>query len=98
MASEVGLGTGAGAGARSGTGLGAKPAEDGDSEVPVAAGRESEGATIVAKRRQGKRATKHWLEQKRLRKNRYMGKPTAEAGAGPEQQRHGSPGPGQEPR
>ena len=34
LASEVGLGTGAGAGARSGTGLGAKPAEDGDSEVP----------------------------------------------------------------
>ena len=62
MASEVGLGTGAGAGARSGTGLGGKPAEDGDSEVPVAAGRESEGATIVAKR-----ATKQRLEQKRLR-------------------------------
>ena len=51
-ASEVGLGTGPGAGARSGTGLGSTLVEDGDSEVPVAAGRESEGATIVAKRRE----------------------------------------------
>ena len=65
-ASEVGLGTGAGAGARSGTGLGSTLVEDGDSQVPVAAGRVG-GSDHCCQKERGKRATKQRLEQKRLR-------------------------------
>ena len=83
-ASEVGLGTGARAGARSGTGLGSTLVEDGDSPL------------LPKGERQAGNKTEAGAETAATEE--YMGKSTAEAGAVTEQQMHGSPGPGQEPR